>query len=78
MLGVHERGKVMAEAMVMTVKEAAESLGISARMVQRLFNSGVLSGFVVGRAFRISRESVERIARGDVPSGRKDHRTRRL
>lgn len=69
----------MMDNVVMTVPEVCDMLRISDKMVRKLFNTGVLKGFVVGHSFRISRASVEAVARGDVPNaGRRDHRVRRL
>lgn len=63
---------------VMNVREAAAVLRCSDKMVRKLFHTGVLKGYMVGRAFRICSESVDLVARGEIPSGRRDHRVKRL
>ncbi len=53
---------------LLTVADAAAMLVISERQVWRLLATGDLDKFVVGRAARVTRASIERlIARGGAP-----------
>lgn len=56
---------------LVSVKEAASSLGVSQEFVKRLYRRGELRAVHLGRAVRIPRYEIERVAREGVPTRRK-------
>ncbi len=60
--------ELVAPPPLLTIANAAAMLVISKRQVWRLLATGDLDKFVVGRASRVTRASIERlIARGGAP-----------
>lgn len=51
---------------VMTVEEVAKKLRVDPRTVYRMIEQGMLQAIRVGRLWRIPKESLDRLLRGNV------------
>ena len=56
------------DALLLSKKQAASALGISIRSVEYMLANGRLEGRRLGRRRLVTRRSVERLARADVPT----------
>ena len=67
-LGVQVRGVTRMDALLLSKKQAASALGISIRSIEYMLANGRLEGRRLGRRRLVTRRSIERLARMDVPT----------